>query len=76
METDVTWNVQHMEKLSVPIPLQRSQQPKVYFTLLKKNNKKAVEKCGINTLRAAVSAELLPAANMSTCGGLLSEALQ
>lgn len=30
-----------------------------------KKKKKAVENCGINTLRAAVSAELFPAVNMS-----------
>lgn len=72
LEADVTWNVQHMEKLSVSIPLQQSQQPKVYFTLLKKKEKerKTVENCGINTLRAAVSAQLFPAANVSTSGGL------
>lgn len=58
-----------MEKLSVSIPPQEqwSEQPKVYFTLLKRK-KKAVEKCGINTLRAAVSAELLPAVKASTSG--------
>lgn len=69
METDVTWNVQRMEKLSVSIPLQEewSEQPKVYFTLQKKK-KKAVENCGINTLRAAVGAELFPTVNMSTSG--------
>lgn len=42
METDVTWNVQHMEKLRVSIPPQEqwSEQPKVDFTLLKRKEKK------------------------------------
>lgn len=74
LEADVTWNVQHMEKLSVSTSLQQSQQPKADFTLLKKKEKN-VENCGINTLRAAVSAELFPAANVLTSGGLLSQAL-
>ena len=50
LEADVTWNVQQMEKLSVPIPLQRSQQPKVYFTLLKKKKKKTTKKKKIEQL--------------------------
>lgn len=62
-----------MEKLSVSIPLQEewSEQPKVYFTLLKK--KKMWKICGINTLRAAVSAELSKHVDLR---GLLSEILK
>lgn len=46
METDVTWNVQHMEKLSVSIPPQEqwSEQPKVDFTLLKREKEKKLWK--------------------------------
>lgn len=56
LKTDVAWNVHHMEKLIVPVPTT------VIGDLTAKSpvnraEKKLLESCGINTLRAASCVE-------------------